>query len=355
MNTSTIRNINRHLPAKITENTDLLNEPYFNSISGRLHIAHPHCPHCKKAISIYEKILQCCGVTAETLLIVEPPEATPLMGVESQELERRSILDRHAIEPTLIAQRIPRFPSRKGWIGYLPKAGDITLDVFLSFVKHQTLLPVCPRCRNPLEFHKDRSETEKPFCIEETCQVFFCPCHYSQGSTDAWKHSYEQTRPLAQDEFLFKVKKEDSPHVEAEELRSIGLVSYLQELVMFAATSVNSVTEETSASPTVNINQTPVDKRQPPANVSPKPETSPQLNDSCSQFITEVICEDDAAFITRDALYTAYQRWCENTQNLCLTRKDLFQRLRSMKNISEPRRRINKADPVRVFLGIRLL
>ena len=345
----------------------MLNEHFYSNIIDRVTIGHPYCPHCKKEVAIHEKMLQCCGVTAETVLIVEPPVVDKPKGFQPPEVEPLMVIDPHAVEPSLIAKREPKKPLRTGWIGYLPKIGHITQDVFRSFAEYQMQLPVCPRCRQPFEFRKDQSDTEKPYCPEATCQVLFCPCHFPQGSIGKWS-LYDQPSPLEKDEFRLEPKKYDSPYGNPQELRSIGLVSYWQEVAMYAAASVKSAAEgwenniigstsanDTPPSPTVKINETAVDNRQPPADVSPTSQTTQHPDDSCCQFIQSVIYEDEDAFITRDALYTAYQRWCENTQNICLTRRELFQRLREMKNVSEPRRRIDGSDPIRGFLGIRLL
>ena len=345
----------------------MLNEYYYNNIIDRVTIGHPYCPHCKKEVAIHEKTLQCCGVTAETVLIVGAPSVDEPKVFQPPEVEPLMLIDPHAVEPALIAKREPKKPLRTGWIGYLPKIGHITQDVFRSFVEYQMPLPPCPRCRQPFEFRTDQSNTEKPYCPEATCQVLFCPCLFPQGSIGKWS-LYDQPFALEKDEFRLEPKKHDSPHVNPHELRSIGVVSYWQEVAMFAAASVKSVAEDcennriggTSAndpprSPSVKINETAIDNRQTSADVSPKSQTTPYPNDSCSQFIESVICEDVDAFITRDVLYTAYQRWCENTQNTCLRRKELFQGLREMKNVSEPRRRLDGDKPVRGFLGIRLL
>ena len=329
----------------------MLDERFYQAISGRVRIGNPFCPHCKKEGAIHEKTLQCCGVTAEPVLVVEPPPVEYVQIIHSPSASTRMVIDPYAVEPTLIPERQSKEQTRKSWIGYLPKAGDITLDVFRCIVDQKIPLPLCPRCRQPFEFRKDASDTEKPFCREKTCQVFFCPSYFSQGSIGKWRNIYEQPFPLEKDEFRLTVKKHDSPHVEPHELRSIGLVSYWQHVAMFAAASVDAEPNNSKAVETDTIveqhRNLPIDDRL-------ESQPTPEPSNSCAMFISQCLRIDANAFTTRKALYNAYQVWCENNKHIPEYQVELYKHVRLIENVSEPRRRLDGKKLVRGFLGIRL-
>ena len=329
----------------------MLNDYFFQTIISHVKIANPHCPHCQKEVSIHEKMLQCCGVTVEPVLVVEPPPLEYVRVIQPPSASTRMVIDPYSVEPVMIPERQSKQQTRKSWIGYLPKAGHIRLDVFRSFVEQKMPLPPCPRCRQPLEFRKDSSKTEKPFCPEKTCQVFFCPCHYPQGRIGAWRSIYSQPFPLEKDEFRLEPKKHDSPHVETRELRSIGLVRYWQHVAMFAAASVEAESDDSKAVETDLIFEQRTDLLIDDLLES---QTTPEPSHSCAMFISQCVHVDANAFTTRKALYNAYQQWCENNKYMPESREVLYNYLRLIENISEPRRRLYGKNLVRGFLGIRL-
>lgn len=329
----------------------MLNDYFSESILPRQKITEPRCPSCDKPINFDDnKMMQCCGLTAEAVLIIEPPPVEIIRSFRPNSASTPMIIDPYSIKPAMIPEREPRAESRKAWIGYLPIDGAIRNDVFRCFVDHQIRLPRCPRCRQPLEFRKDVNDTEKPFCSEEWCQVFLSPSHFAEGTVDKWKR-YVRPFPLEADQFRLMPKAFNANFVEPHELRSISETVFLQHVAMFAATSVISEIEidaiETQMPPIDNKNRDETQKRR-------KPQRDDSY-DSCDAFIQNIITEDPSSFITRKAVYRAYEKWCEKTYSYCETRNVLFAKLRQIENVTEPRKRVDGEKPQRVFSGIRLL
>lgn len=339
------------------------------TVLRRLKITNPCCPYCQRPVTIYEKRLQCCGLTAEAVLIIQPPPVESVRGIDKDLSNSHLIIDPNAIQPAFAVDKEARIQSRKSWIGYLPQTGNIRYEVFRCFVEHQIPLPMCPRCRQPLEFRKDVSETEKPFCSEKTCQAFFSPAHFPQGTVGQWRSIYEKPFPLETDEFRLNPKSFESTHVENNELRSLGLDEYWQHAAMFAATSVSETADsdpdtiKTLPSPDSDRlqddrltpkSETEVQETSPPhldADASPQPEKI----DSCAEFIQTLICKDPTAFITRKEIYTRYKNWCQKNYKDCEKRNVLYRQIRQIKNVKPDRKRPDGKKLERGFTGIRIL
>ena len=161
----------------------MLNIYFLDAIRDKTGIADLTCPMCHNSpaeVSVIgdEMQMTCCEVRFEPVLVIES---------ESQ-----------------------------ASIRFLLKAGDIGQDVFNAFVAHSIRLSACPKCGNVLGFTKDASDTEKPYC----CDVFFPPV-------------YVQDEDRGKKLFRFHPKPLDATFVDADELRSLSLASYKQQVADF--------------------------------------------------------------------------------------------------------------------------
>ena len=322
-----------------------MNDYFSETILPRQKITNPSCPCCHSPLTLKDKIMQCCSLTAEAVLVVEPPPVEIVRVIHPDLASTPMKIDPNSIEPSLISIKEPRAASRKAWIAYLPLDGIINAEVFRCFAEHQIPLPRCPRCLQPLEFREDASSTEKPFCSENSCKVCFCPSHFPAGTVGIWKR-FVRAFPLEADQFRLAPKAFNASFVEPNELRSISKAEYWQHAAMYAATSVISEIEIDA----LEEIQTPPDAVEE-AQDSPQP----QRDDTCEKFIHTVICEDPMSFITRRNLYSAYEKWCTNTYSYCETRNALFEKVRQIENVKEDRKRVDSDQLERGFLGIRLL
>ena len=163
----------------------MLNVYFLDAIADKTDIEDLTCPMCHNSpaeVSVIggETQMTCCEVRFEPVLVIES--------------------------------------ENQASIRFLPKAGDIGRDVFSAFVARSIPLWSCPKCDKLLKFAQDASDTEKPYC----CGVFFPPVYAQDEDTGKYI-------------FRFSVKRLDSKHVEANELRSLSLAAYETQVADFEA------------------------------------------------------------------------------------------------------------------------
>ncbi len=305
----------------------MLTDDFYDDIKRRVRIAPATCPCCGIPAELDEKkVFSCCGVTAEAVLVIDPPPVEPIMVKYPNQI--RSF---YAMEPVMM----PDPELRKAYIGYLPLENNavIALETFHAIIDYQIPLPPCPRCQKTLSFRKDQDETEKPFC--EGCVAFFPPSHHQKGSLGTLRHFCEIRKdPIVEDEFEFNTKAYNAEYVEPKELRSVGRAAYWQAVAMFAADFVKSVLETSEVVPDAIIDTT----------------ENTTTEDPLTYFIRTRLVKNTKGFAPRDALYSAYEKSCEDPET-CVTRNAFFKQIRTQLGVKDGRKSV-EGKIVRGFDGI---
>ena len=306
----------------------MLNVYFLDAIADKTDIEDLTCPMCHNSpaeVSVIggETQMTCCEVRFEPVLVIES--------------------------------------ENQASIRFLPKSGNIGRDVFSTFVAHSIPLWSCPKCDKLLKFAQDASDTEKPYC----CGVFFPPVYAQDEDTGKYI-------------FRFSVKRLDSKHVEANELRSLSLAAYEHQVADFEARFVvsngesfadASVSDEKSPS-TAPPSKPPTLETDPPTSetdavvseveapcVEPSDADIESMSDKeiAVRFFETYLHSNRKDYDLCDSIYGWYKLFVADLDRVARTKQTLYKLLREHFTTAEHKRKRIGEENLYVFTNIRCI
>ena len=124
----------------------------------------------------------------------------------------KALCSKHCVECDVFFEAVLVTSDSQAFIMLSPNGDEIPVSILSACLLPTNAIPLppCPYCgKTIVSFRKDAGNTAKPFC----CDVFFPP-------------EIKDTNTIA-----FSYKPADSPYVEEDELRSLPILAYFQEIL----------------------------------------------------------------------------------------------------------------------------